>query len=173
MTAATSTHNAQPWRFIVLTESEQKNALADAMAQVWLAELEREHIPKNTQWATVNHSVERFTSAPILMLACLTLEDMDTYPDAERQQFERDLSVQSLGAATQPLLFAVQANGLGACWYCTPIFCKTAVKQALDIPNDVEPQALITVGYPDETPKTPERYPIETYIYMEKWGNPI
>jgi nitroreductase len=31
---APSAHNAQPWRFIVLTESEQKNAFANAIAQV-------------------------------------------------------------------------------------------------------------------------------------------
>ena len=170
---APSAHNAQPWRFVVLTESEQKNALADAMAQVWLAELERDHIPKNTRLATVNCSVERFTAAPVLILACVTLEDMDTYPDVERQNSERDLAVQSLGAAIQTLLLAAHSNGLGACWYCAPIFCKTAVRQALEIPDEVEPQALITVGYPDETPKTPERPPLETYVYLDKWGNPL
>ena len=170
---APSAHNAQPWRFIILTENEQKNGLADAMAQVWLAELERDHVPKNTRWATVNRSVERFTAAPVLVVACLTLEDMDSYPDAERQNNERDLAVQSLGAAIQTLLLAVHANGLGACWYCAPLFCKTAVRQALEILGEVEPQALITVGYPDETPKTLQRNPLETYVYLNKWGNPL
>ena len=168
-----SAHNAPPRRFIVLTDNLKKNVLANAMAEVWLVELQRDHIPKNTQWATVNASVERFTSAPILVLACLTLEDMDTYPDSERQNNERDLAVQSLAAATQTLLLAAYDNGLGACWYCAPIFCKTAVRKALKIPDDAEAQALITLEYPAEVPKTPQRYPTEKFSYLNEWGNPL
>jgi coenzyme F420-0:L-glutamate ligase/coenzyme F420-1:gamma-L-glutamate ligase len=170
---APSAHNAQPWRFIVLTQGAQKNNLADAMAHVWLAELERDHVPKNIRWATVNRSVERFTAAPVLILACLTLENMDTYPDAERQIIERDLAVQSLAAAIQTLLLAAHANGLGGCWFCAPLFCKSAVRQALEIPDAVEPQALITLGYPDESPKMPLRRPLQKYTYNKKWGTPL
>ncbi len=140
------------------------------MAQVWLAELEEDHIPKNMRWATVNRSVERFTSASVLVLACLSLEDMDKYPDEERQSCERDLAVQSLGAAIQNLLLAAHAYSLGACWYCAPIFCKEVVRQALGLPDEVEPQALITLGYPDEAPKMPLRRPIQEYVYSGKWG---
>ena len=169
---APNAHNAQPWRFIVLTEEEPKGALADAMAQVWLKELEAEHIPKNIRWATVNRSLERFTSAPVLILACLSMETMDSYPDVERQTIERDLGVQSLAASIQTLLLSAYANGLGACWYCAPNFCKSAVREALGIPGQVEPQAIITVGYPDETPNTPERKSVDDYVHMERWGNP-
>ena len=169
---APNAHNAQPWRFIVLSEEEPKEALADAMAQVWLKELEEEHIPKNIRWATVNRSLERFTSAPILIMACLSMEDMDSYPDAKRQIVERDLGVQSLAASIQTLLLAAYANGLGACWYCAPNFCKPAVREALEIPDHVEPQAIITLGYADEEPKTPSRKPIADYVHMEKWGTP-
>ena len=170
---APSAHNAQPWRFIILTESKEKTVLVDAMAKMWLRELEKDHIPKNERCATVNVSVERFTAAPLLILACLTLDAMDTYPDAERQANERDLAMQSLAAATQNLLLAAHANGLGACWFCAPIFCKTVVRQALEIPCDVEPQALITLGYPDEAPKMPRRHPLGAFVYRGKWGNPL
>ena len=167
---APSAHNAQPWRFIVLTQDAQKNAFADTMAQVWLSELERDHVPRNTRLATINRSVERFTAAPVLILACLTLEDMDSYPDSERQSTERDLAVQSTAACIQTLLLVAHANGLGACWYCAPLFCKHAVRRALEIPDNVEPQALIALGYPDESPKTPPRLLPQEYVYNKKWG---
>jgi coenzyme F420-0:L-glutamate ligase / coenzyme F420-1:gamma-L-glutamate ligase len=170
---APSAHNAQPWRFVVITGQDQKEAFADAMAQVWMAELERDHIPKNIRWATVNVSVERFTAAPVLVLCCLSMDDMDTYPDAERQKIERDLAVQSLAAAVQNLLLAAYAEGLGACWFCAPIFCKPAVRKALGIPEDVEPQSLITLGYPAEVPKMPERFSLDTFAYLDKWGNQL
>ncbi len=167
---APSAHNAQPWRFIVIAETEQKNAIANAMAQVWMSELERDHIPKNMRWATVNRSVERFTSAPVLILACMSMEDMDSYSDAERRKDERDLAVQSLGAAVQTLLLAAHSNGLGSCWFCAPIFCKTKVQQALGIPAEVEPQALITLGFADEAPKLPKRKPFAEFVYQQRWG---
>jgi coenzyme F420-0:L-glutamate ligase / coenzyme F420-1:gamma-L-glutamate ligase len=168
-TFAPSAHNAQPWRFMVLAKAESKKNLANSMAEVWLKELERDHVSKETRLKTVEASIERFTAAPVLIVACLTLEDMDSYPDAERQQNERDLAVQSLSAAIQTLLLAAHAKGLGACWYCAPIFCKSAVRKALAVPESVEPQALITLGYPVGTPKVPSRNPIENYVHLEKW----
>ncbi len=167
---APSAHNAQPWRFIVIANPEQKAALADAMAQVWLAELERDHIPKNTRWATVDTSAARFIAAPALILACLSMEDMNEYLDTERQKHERDLALQSLGAAVQNLLLQAQIQGLGACWYCAPAFCKSIVRQVLNIPDDVEPHALLTVGYPAETPKMPPRHGMEDFAFLDQWG---
>ncbi len=140
------------------------------MAQVWLAEMEKDQISQNMRSATARRSVERFASAPALILACLTLTDMDIYPDKERQRIERDLAVQSLGASVQTLLLAAYASGLGACWYCAPIFCKASVKQSLGVPDSVEPQALITLGYPDEAPKLPPRHPLDRFAFLGKWG---
>jgi coenzyme F420-0:L-glutamate ligase/coenzyme F420-1:gamma-L-glutamate ligase len=170
---APSAHNAQPWRFIVVTDQGQKEGLADAMANVWLAELERDHIPKNVVQKALEASIRRFTSAPLLVLCCFTMDDMDTYPDVERQRNERDLAVQSLAASIQNLLLAAHSKGLGACWFCAPAFCKTAVRQTLKIPCSVEPQALITLGYPAEKPVSPERYPSDTVAFFNSWGIPL
>ena len=167
---APSAHNAQPWRFIILAEPNQKNALADAMAQAWNAELESDNIPLTMRHSKVHRSIERFTAAPVLILACLSLENMDSYPDSIRQGSERDLAVQSLAAALQNLLLAAHVRGLGACWYCAPLFCKRAVQAVLQIPKEVEPQALITLGYPDEAPMTPLRKPLSEWVYRGKWG---
>lgn len=167
---APSAHNAQPWRFIVITETEEKTVLAKAMAQVWLAQLEKDNTPKSICHEVVSRSIERFTSAPVLILACLALDKLIRYPDVERQSAERDLGVQSLSAAIQALLLAAHANGLGSCWYCAPIFCKPAVRRILEIPENVSPQALITLGYPDQLPKPPPRNPVEAFAFKSKWG---
>jgi coenzyme F420-0:L-glutamate ligase / coenzyme F420-1:gamma-L-glutamate ligase len=170
---APSAHNAQPWRFIILTQDEAKCSLADAMGEVWLDELKRDGVPQRMREDFVRVSAERFSTAPVLVLACLTLEEMDKYPDERRQGFERDLAVQSLAAAVQTLLLAAHKEGLGSCWYCAPIFCKEAAKEALAIPEEVEPQALITIGYSAESPKPPERLPVEDFAYLEKWNQPF
>jgi F420 biosynthesis protein FbiB-like protein len=170
---APSAHNAQPWRFIIISDQGQKEALADAMGRVWLAELERDHKPKTVAQKAVNASVKRFTSAPMLVMCCLAMEGMDAYPDEERQRNERDLAVQSLAASIQNLLLAAHCEGLGACWFCAPAFCKTAVRKTLKIPDNVEPQALVTLGYPAEKPVSPERYPSDKVAFFNSWGNQL
>ena len=46
---------------------------------------------------------------------------------------------------------ATRANlaGLGACWMCAPLFCPDVVQSTFGVPRDWEPQALVTLGYPD------------------------
>ncbi|UCF44887.1 MAG: nitroreductase family protein [Candidatus Bathyarchaeota archaeon] len=170
---APSVHNAQPWRFIVLTDAPLKRALSEAMADVWVADMIKDGIPCEVRENQCKTSVERFTHAPVLIVACITMKDMIKYADEKRQRNERDLAVQSLGAALQNLLLVAHANGLGACWFCAPIFCKETIRKILKIPDDVEPQALITLGYPSEKPYTPSRKLLENYFYLDYWGKKL
>ena len=65
-------------------------------------------------------SRRRLLEAPVLVLICLYLEDLDAYPDAERQRGETTMAVQSLGAAAQNALLAAYDSGLDAGWMCAP-----------------------------------------------------
>jgi coenzyme F420-0:L-glutamate ligase/coenzyme F420-1:gamma-L-glutamate ligase len=42
------------------------------------------------------------------------------------------------------------ALGLGACWMCAPLFCQRTVREVLSLPDDYEPQGVVTLGYPAE-----------------------
>src|SRR3989304_1425224 len=152
---APSAHNAQPWRFIVLIDKALKQDFAEAMANVWTADMIKDGTPMQVREETRRASVKRFTRAPVLVVACLTINDMIKYADESRQKCERDLAGQSLGAAVQNMLLVAHAKGLGACWFCAPIFCKDTVRKVLKVPEDVVPQALITLGYPAEKPSAP------------------
>jgi nitroreductase len=66
--------------------------------------------------------------------------------------------------AVQNLLLAAQAEGLGACWMCAPLFCPEAVAAALDLPAGWQPQALVTLGFPDSAGKLPRRRPLEESV---------
>ena len=168
---APSAHNAQPWRFIVLTEESAKQALAESMADAWTADMAKDGVAVEAQKREA--SIERFTHAPVLVIACLTMEDMKVYPDERRQRSERDLAMQSLGAAIQNMLLVAHAKGLSACWFSAPCFCKETVRKVLKIPEIVEPQALIALGYATEKPQTPQRKPIENYAYQGSWDKTL
>lgn len=169
-TWAPSAHNAQPWRLVVLEDAEAKRKLAVATAEEYELDLKGNGVSAKKREEIVRLSIERFASAPVLITVCLTMRDMDCYPDEERQKAEYKMTVQSVAAAVQNILLAAHAEGLGACWFCAPLFCQDVVRRVLKIPNDVEPQALVTLGYPSEKPSPPPRKRIEEVAYENYWG---
>ena len=106
-------------------------------------------------------SLERLTQAPLLILACLSMEKMDIYPDEKRRRAEMDMAVQAIGAAIQNLLLTAHYRGLGACWMCAPLFCPDVVCETLGLPREFLPQAIITIGYPDSISPPPPRESVE------------
>jgi len=165
---APSAHNAQPWRFIVLVDPKVKRRLAVAMAEAWRADMVEDGI--SIEQKTFNLRTERFATAPTLVVACLSMTDMAKFSDEKRQKCERDLAMQSLAAAVQNMLLAAHSLGLGACWFCAPAFCKETVRQVLKIPVEVEPEALVAIGYPAEKPPVPSKKPFGDYCFVNQWG---
>ena len=158
---APSAHNRQPWRFAVIQTDAVKQQLAIAMGQKLRHDLEKDHLPEAFIQKETNRSYERITEAPLIIIACTSMTDMDSYPDPTRQHNEWIMATQSTALAVQNLLLAAHAFGLGACWMCAPLFCQQTVQNTLHLAPDWEPQALITIGYPAET-KIKERFPVDT-----------
>jgi len=168
---APSAHNSQPWRFIVLSDLALKRELASALVESWASDLEKDGLPLQEQ--DRKERFERYADAPVLILACFTMDGLRKFPDLARQSFERDLAIQSLGASLQTLLLAVHEAGLGACWFCAPGFCKQTVRKILNIPDVVEPEAFIIMGYPDEKPPAPTKKSVDQYCFKNKWGEQL
>lgn len=147
-TRAPSPHNRQPWRFAIAT-GHARIRLAEAMAARLRADLQRDGAPDDAIARDADRSRQRITSAPAAILACLSMAEMDRYPDARRSLLERWMAGQAVAAAVENLLLAAAALELGACWICAPLFCPDAAAAALELPADWEPQALVLVGYPD------------------------
>jgi F420 biosynthesis protein FbiB-like protein len=156
---APSAHNRQPWRFAVIQSDDTKRRLAAAMGERLRRDLAADGLPPEQIERDAGRSYNRITGAPLLILLCLTLADMDHYPDERRAQNERLMAVQSAAMAGQNLLLAAHALGLGACWLCAPLFCGDTVRDTLDLPDNWQPQGLITLGYPAET-KEKTRHPL-------------
>jgi nitroreductase len=73
-------------------------------------------------------------------------------------------------AATQNMLLAAHALGIGSCWI--GIYPREArmeaLKQIFNLPENVEPFAIISLGYPAETKETPDRIKPDR-IHTETW----
>lgn len=158
---APSAHNRQPWRWSVVATPAAKHGLAAQMGAAFHRDLLRDGVAPAEAEAMVARSRARIGEAPVVVIPCLTMADMDRYPDAGRQHCEWLMAAQSVALAVQNLLLAAHAAGLGGCWLCAPIFCPDVVCAALELPADWEPQGLITIGYPADGGRDRERRPVE------------
>jgi F420 biosynthesis protein FbiB-like protein len=165
-TWAPSAHNRQPWRFAVVSERPAKVRLAEAMGARLRADLSRDGLAAKVIEREVGRSFDRLTAPPILILLCLTMEDMDRYPDPGRQRNEWLMAVQSAALAGGTLLLAAHDLGLGGCWMCAPLFAPQEALNALGLPPSWQPQGLIALGYPAESPSKSRRPPEEVVRFI-------
>jgi len=166
---APSAHNRQPWRFVVIEAESTRQNLARAMGERLRADRLRDGDPSDAIEADVSRSYARLSGAPVIVLVCMTMADMDRYADARRNDAERAMAVQGTAMATQNLLLAAHAEGLGACLMCAPLFCQDTVSAALDLPPDWQPQAIITLGLPADGGKPFRRRPLsEVTRYQDR-----
>lgn len=147
---APSAHNRQPWRFAVLTAAGDKTRLAAAMGERLRADRAADGDDPQAIARDVQRSFARITGAPVIIVVCLTMAEMDGYPDARRSAAERTMAVQSVAMAAQNLWLLAHAAGLGACWLCAPLFVPQLVQATLALPADWQPQGLMTLGWPAE-----------------------
>ncbi len=161
---APSPHGRQPWRFVVLTRQESKERLADFMGETWQKNLAMDGQAEEIVKIRLEKSRRRILQAPVLVLVCLYLEDLDRYPDEQRQSDETTMAIQSLGAAIQNMLLMAYDLGLDGGWMCAPLFCPEVVCQALDLDTRLIPHALITLGYAAADPKRRERHSLNELI---------
>jgi F420 biosynthesis protein FbiB-like protein len=163
-TYAPSAHHRQPWRFVVVTDSSVKKHLADEMAIAFEQDLQQDNLPQAEIEKLINRSKSRINSAPVVIMLCLDMTDMNQYQDKKRNRAEFLTATQSVANAGMQLLLAAHAEGLGGVWVCSPIFAQEAVQRALDISKDWEPQAMFLIGYPLDIPKARERKKLEEIV---------
>lgn len=150
-----------------MTNSFVRAKLADAMAVDFQRDLESDGVPTEKIQAQVKRSKDRIISAPVAILLCLDMSEMDSYPDKRRIKAEFRMSVQSVAAAGMQLLLAAHAEGLGAVWACWVLFAVETIQEVLKLPKTWEPQALYFLGYPEVVPEVRERKPLQEIMVVE------
>lgn len=156
---APAPHHSHPWRFVILS-ADARAALTQAMGERWRQDLERDAVPEARIRRLLDRSRARLAAAPVLILAGVLGDARRRWADQHRQRAEELMFVQSLGAAVENLMLAAHARGLASYWLSAPLFCPEAVRLALDLPTDFQPQALIALGYPREDLRLLPRPPL-------------
>lgn len=132
--------NISTIRFIIITNQDIKNKLAQHTDQDWIAEADT-------------------------IIACCSDQ-----AQLERMYYDRASAYahQQVGAAIQNLLLRLTELKLGACWIGA--YLDTAIKRDLKIPEKVSIEALIAVGHPDEKPRAGRKVELQNVIAWEDWN---
>ena len=157
---APAPHHSRPWRFVIVDTAAAKRALAQGMGAQWREDLAGDGVAPARIDELVEASFAKLEGAPALVVGCLTDDGLDRYPDRTRQRAEYGMALLSLGAAVENLMLSAADRGLASCWVAAPIFCPEAARDALALPAEWLPHALVMVGYPDPSYVGRKRPPV-------------
>lgn len=137
--AAPTAVNAQPWHFVAVTN----RALIDSLA-------------------ACNPNARMLQQAPLAIAVC---GDMTKAMEGKGREFW----VQDCSAATENILLAVHAYGLGAVWTgAYPINERVeSISHVLQLPETIIPLCVIVVGHPAERPEPKDKWKTENVTYYE------
>lgn len=108
------------------------------------------------------HPYSNLATATAAIIVC---GDMEKALDG----FGRDYWIQDCSAASENILLAAHAYGLGAVWcgiYPNPNVIP-GVKRVLSIPGSVTPLSLITLGHPADNPEPKDKWIPENVHYQK------
>ena len=113
---------------------------------------------------TVLESYDRewIKSAPVFIIACGRHDEAWHRPADGKDHTDIDVSI-----AIEHICLAATSLGLGTCWVCN--FDTEKIRRGFNLPDNIEPIAIIPLGYPSDGSVIPEkkRKPLDEIV---KWG---
>lgn len=139
---APSSGNLQNWQIIIVEDKEKRKQIANAcLKQLWMID------------------------APVHLVICNKVGDVEKmYGKRGRVLY----SIQNCAAIAQTILLLAKGYGLDSCW--VGAFDVDQVRALLNIPDDITPEIIITLGYSTEKPSS-DRYDLDKIVYFNEWGN--
>lgn len=128
-------------RFMIIENQEAKNKIAKLSEQYWIAD------------------------ASILVVVCSDDTSLEnTYYDRGKVYAR-----QQAGAAIENFLLKITDLGLASCW--VGAYPDELIKQVLRIPEHINIEAILPIGYPKTKAKAIKKATLEKIINWEKWGD--
>ncbi|MBT3385822.1 MAG: nitroreductase [Prolixibacteraceae bacterium] len=101
-------------------------------------------------------------SAPIIIIACA-----DHSQSWKRSSDGKDSAEIDLAIAVDHMTLQATELGLGTCWICN--FDVTPCSELFKLPTDIEPVALLPIGYPDVKLPNKKRKPLKEIVRWEEF----
>ena len=165
--------NRQPWRMLVLRDGpnavEAKALLGEAARRAWSAKRASDGYdrgsgaeadsPKARMARTMQHFVDHFEEAPVVVLACL-----------QRYRSPNPGEGSSVYPAVQNLLVAARVLGYGGVITGWHDLVDAALRRVLTIPSDIAIHATVPLGRPAGAHGPVRRRPLAELVFDDAWG---
>lgn len=138
---APSAGNIQSLRFILVSDKDKIKKLADASQHDFLVKV---------QYAVV---------------VCSKNDQLKRLYEDRAERYSR----QQAGAAIEHFLLKISDLGLASCWI--GVFSDEIVKDILQIPDDVNVEAILPVGYEVGKTRKKQKANLDSVLYFDKYKN--
>lgn len=128
-------------RFIVVSDKEKIKELAEASQQDFISQ------------------------ASYIVVVCSSNKEIERFYDERGLMYSR----QQAGAAIENFLLRITELGLASCWIGA--FSDSSVKNILSIPDNIEVEALLPVGYEFGKTKQRKKPKLDAVLFFDKYGN--
>lgn len=165
-TRAPSPGNTQDWAFVCVDDREVLGRIGAAVASVMGPAIDRMDKPDRATRVMLTgarHLATNLAAAPLVVFVCGGV----AYPPG-RPRVEMTWS--ALYPATQNLLLAARALGLGATLTTLHAVAEPVVRAELGLPDDVVIAATVPVGYPAVPFGAVTRRPVAEVLHRNRWG---
>ena len=133
--------NINTVRFILVSDKEKIQELGDAAAQDFVKK------------------------AQFIVAVCSDKSQLQRLYDKRAEMYSR----QQAGAAIENFLLKITDLGLASCWIGE--FADEIVKRILQVPDNIDVEALLPVGYEVGKAKKRRKAELDTVLYFDKYKN--
>jgi nitroreductase len=170
-TRAPTGANRQGVEFVFVRDRGRKAALQRQYRRSWavyggLGRLVTANDPARRKiMYAVQWQVDHFADIPVLVVVCCRGVSLPVPAIVRSSRYG------SVYPAVQNFLLAARAEGLGATLTTLPLWNPFAARRILGLPWNVEPVALIPVGWPKGSYGPTSRRPVERSVHVDRYGN--
>ncbi|HYL57388.1 MAG TPA: nitroreductase family protein [Candidatus Acidoferrales bacterium] len=170
-TMGPSGHNRQPWYFIVVTDPETKQFVAVRYLTAWeriFTPVERQVVATDPQsqrgrnLRSAKYLAEHLADVPVMIFACVK-----KYTDRARAG---QPMWGAIYPAVQNLCLAARGYGLGSSITGMHTMFASEIDARLGVPPEYANVLLIPIGYPKGRWARPDRKPVMSVTFWERWG---
>lgn len=170
-TYAPSASNTQKWRWLVVTDAEKRERLAEITRHLFYRDVKRAATSPDPAvrriYSASKHLVDNLHRVPVHVIPCyLERPTLDRGPVGLASLYG------SILQAVWGFQLALRSRGLGSTFTTMHLKSEAEVAELLGIPDDVAQICLIPVAYTiGEDFKPPPRQPVEEVTYWNSWGS--
>lgn len=168
--------NRQGWHFVIVTDGEKKQRIAELYRQSWYGyNAQRTKATAQSQVTTEEMQMQRvirsaryladhMQDVPLLVIPCIEGRAQDPTPAGQASLYG------SVLPAAWSLMLALRARGLGSAWTTLHLKYEKDIADLLGIPDGITQAALLPVAYfKGDDFKAAKRKPIREKTYWNGW----